>query len=239
METNMNKLAAIVPFYPDSQDRIYNKNRFKKEMQSDICDIFFVDFDIANGVTRSAAFNKGVEVAVANGYKYIGLFDIDVLISKQAVQETIYTLASGKADVVYPFSGIPIETKDVEQKFQPYTLNAGLLDFFFGETVNFDMPYEWDTPEMLGLVVCITAESYKEVGGENPNFIGWGFEDHERYERYKKLDKTIVRLNHTVTHMSHDQAVRNNISWKHNFWELCKIQSMTQHELKAYISTWY
>lgn len=233
------KIAGIVPYFNDSANREHNKQEFLSHMNNEVCDVFLQDFDLANGITRAHAFNNGVKEAEQLGYEYVGLFDIDISLPIEALQETVNSLESKSADVVYPFSGMPIETDlSIASAFKPYVLDKNLLQWLFDEELNFRVPYSFKTPELLGLAVCMRTDTFFEVGGENPNFIGWGFEDHERYIRYNTLGKNITRLPYQITHRSHDQGIRKHSLWKHNYWEMIKVNSMSVNELKEYIKLW-
>lgn len=233
------KIAGIVPYFNDSANREYNKKEFLSHMNNEVCDVFLQDFDLANNITRAHAFNNGVKQAAQLGYEYVGLFDIDISLPIEALRDTVKSLGSNSIDVVYPFSGMPIETDlSIASAFKPYVLDKNLLQWLFDEELNFRVPYSFKTPELLGLAVCMRIDTFFEVGGENPNFIGWGFEDHERYIRYNTLGKSITRLPYQITHRSHDQGIRKHSLWKHNYWEMIKVNSMSVNELKEYIKLW-
>lgn len=233
------KIAGITPYYIDSTQRSDNKLEYTKAMQNSVCDVFLEPFNLEKNITRADAFNLGVEKAITKGYEIIGLFDVDIKLPIDALNDTIKLLKSNSADIVYPYSGMPLETNpNISSKFKPYSIDKNLLAFLFNDNVDFELPYVFETKELLGLAVCMRTETFLEVGKENPNFIGWGFEDHERAARYETLDKQITRLPYQITHMSHDQSIRKHHLWKHNYWEMVKVTSMNKKELQEYIKTW-
>jgi GR25 family glycosyltransferase involved in LPS biosynthesis len=77
---------------------------------------------------------------------------------------------------------------------------------------------------------------------ENQYMISYGPEDYERYERFKKLGFKLARIKGPLYHMDHhigpDSSDKHS-DFKNNEKEYLKVKSMSQEELKQYISTWH
>ena len=76
---------------------------------------------------------------------------------------------------------------------------------------------------------------------ENEYFLSWGYEDNERFARFKKLDYKVGRLPGPLYHMWHERGTDSNFSnpfIKNNERELQKIYGLQKNDLISYISTW-
>ena len=85
---------------------------------------------------------------------------------------------------------------------------------------------EWDAK--YGFCQFFDTEEYKKLGGENENFIAYGYEDDERFYRFNLLS-SVARLTEQVFHLEHG---RTKNSWFNNphcednksLWELLKVK---------------
>ena len=85
---------------------------------------------------------------------------------------------------------------------------------------------EWDAK--YGFCQFFDTEEYKKLGGENENFIAYGYEDDERYFRFNLLS-SVARLTENVFHLEHG---RTKNSWFNNphcednksLWEMLKVK---------------
>ncbi len=89
-----------------------------------------------------------------------------------------------------------------------------------------------------GLIYGVDVEKYLAAGGENPFFLDWGFEDHERYERLRKLNCKIRRLDGPCFHIKHRRRHRESKYKLHNLFEWRKVKEMNIEELSEYIRSW-
>tara|TARA_B100000900_G_scaffold74446_1_gene59408 strand:+ start:74 stop:943 length:870 start_codon:yes stop_codon:yes gene_type:complete len=85
---------------------------------------------------------------------------------------------------------------------------------------------EWDAK--YGFCQFFDTEEYKKLGGENENFIAYGYEDDERYYRFNLLS-SVARITEQVFHLEHG---RTKNSWFNNphcednksLWEMLKVK---------------
>ena len=85
---------------------------------------------------------------------------------------------------------------------------------------------KWDAK--YGFCQFFDTEEYKRLGGENENFIAYGYEDDERHMRFNLLS-SVARLTDNVFHLEHG---RTKNSWFNNphcednkkLWELLKVK---------------
>ena len=83
----------------------------------------------------------------------------------------------------------------------------------------------WDAK--YGFCQFVDTEEYKKLGGENENFIAYGYEDDERFHRFNLLS-SVARLNDNVFHMEHG---RTKNSWFNN--PHCESNKKLWEELKV------
>ena len=84
-------------------------------------------------------------------------------------------------------------------------INSGFnFEYFNGHMRQWDAKY--------GFCQFVDTEEYKKLGGENENFIAYGYEDDERYFRFNLLS-SVARINDYVYHLEHG---RTKNSWFNN-----------------------
>ena len=84
----------------------------------------------------------------------------------------------------------------------------------------------WDAK--YGFCQFVETKEYKRLGGENENFIAYGYEDDERFHRFNLLS-SVARINDNVFHLEHG---RTKNSWFNNphcennkkLWEELKVK---------------
>jgi len=100
-------------------------------------------------------------------------------------------------------------------------INSGFnFEYFNGHMRQWDAKY--------GFCQFLCTETYKKLGGENENFVAYGYEDDERYFRFNLLS-SVARLNEYVFHLEHG---RTKNSWFNNpycednkkLWENLKVK---------------
>ncbi|MDP6671317.1 MAG: galactosyltransferase-related protein [archaeon] len=71
-------------------------------------------------------------------------------------------------------------------------------------------------PARFGLAIFMNTKTYRELGGENENFISWGWEDHDRIMRFRRMKYKVGTLDNTPVkrnsyHLEHERGIN---SWK-------------------------
>ena len=84
---------------------------------------------------------------------------------------------------------------------------------------------KWDAK--YGFCQFFDTEEYKRLGGENENFIAYGYEDDERHMRFNLLS-SVARLTDNVFHLEHG---RTKNSWFNNPY--CEDNKKLWEELKV------
>ena len=99
-------------------------------------------------------------------------------------------------------------------------INSGFnFEYFNGHTRQWDAKY--------GFCQFFDTEEYKKLGGENENFIAYGYEDDERHFRFNLLS-SVGRIHEYVYHLEHG---RTKNSWFNNPY--CEDNKKLWEELKV------
>lgn len=144
---------------------------------------------IENYDERCKAYNKAAKESSAD---YIALADIDAIIPHDQMADAILRLDSG-SEMVYPYSHI---------------INIHRHK---------DDTDDWPKGYYYGCMVLFSRERFLEFGGENENFVGYGWEDFERYYRAINYGLVIDRVEGNCYHMQHPRNMTKNPYFKSNY----------------------
>tara|TARA_B110000908_G_scaffold164526_1_gene212686 strand:- start:3577 stop:4206 length:630 start_codon:yes stop_codon:yes gene_type:complete len=139
---------------------------------------------------RCKAYNKAAKESTS---KYIALADIDAIIPHEQMSASLDKLDSG-ADVVYPYNNIINIHRDGR------------------EPTN-----DWPVGYYYGCMVIFNRKKFLKFGGENEQFIGYGWEDLERYYRAINYGLSIDRVEGNCYHMQHPRNMVSNPYFKSNY----------------------
>jgi hypothetical protein len=167
--------------------------------------------------------------------RYIMNWDSDVMVSPISILRTMTLLRSG-VTLVYPYNGTFIRIE--REKWFDVLMDKLDIDLLYNQEFE-----DKKITSSLGGAVAFNKELYTACGLENENFISFGAEDVERYERVRKLhsDLSIVSSNGPLYHMNHFKGINsttNNPYFSQNKLEYEKVANMTKEELTTYISSW-
>lgn len=162
----------------------------------------------------------------------IANYDCDVLFEINAYITTINLIRSNEYEMVYPYNGmfLNVEVEDINNFSKTYDITPLLSK----QLRHLGAP---DKPS-LGGAIFYNRLKFIEYGMENEHFIGWGFEDDERFYRFKTLGMKIYRTSNSLYHMSHFSSSYNPQYITHNQNEMLRIQNMDKDQLKEEISKW-
>ena len=177
--------------------------------------------------------------------------DIDCIVSKQNIDKTINTLENTNG-LYIGYNGVAIYFNyTVKSKITNVT--ESLYDFLesFIDTTNIRTGYTNEhyhvaNTKAIGGVLLGKRQTFIDIGGFNPNFKGWGYEDNEIIIRAKKLGITpffISTPKPYLLHLPHISEENKNkedthASYKLNEQEFLNINALPKSELEEYIKTW-
>lgn len=135
---------------------------------------------------------------------YVAIWDIDVITLPKQIIQSVKQLESG-IDFSYPYEKDFCDTSYAIRKlYYEYQNEQLLLKFkpFMNTLYN---------PNPVGGAFFARRDSYIECGMENEAFYGWGIEDGERNMRWKSRNKSIMRVNGPLFHLSHPRGINSLI----------------------------
>ena len=150
---------------------------------------------------------------------YVSVWDVDVIAPASQIIESVELLRSDKADFVYPYESKLLDTSPILRNLYIKTKRLSLF------CKNIYKMREMHPPKSVGGAFICKLDCFIKVGLENEKFYGWGVEDGERYNRWKKNGYIIKRANGVMFHLSHPRGVNSvmhNQDQKHiklRMWE--------------------
>lgn len=136
--------------------------------------------------------------------KYLSIWDADIIAQVNQIVRSVEVLRNKMADFVYPFKNEMLDTTKI------------LRDIFI-ETRNIDSlirhkkkMIQMHPPISVGGAFFCERIAYHKVGLENELFYGWGFEDAERYHRWKNSGFKMLRVDGVLFHLTHPRG-KNSI----------------------------
>jgi hypothetical protein len=157
-------------------------------------------------------------------------WDADNICDPVNIIESVNAIRNG-ADISYPFNGDVIR---VPRHMFADALSLDVKDIKVGicERKGFNS---------VGHAVVMNKQSFINAGMENENFITWGPEDGERYNRYKILGLNIHRASWPMFHLDHyigTNSSSNHEWFRQNNAEYEKVVKMSKEQLKEYVRGW-
>jgi hypothetical protein len=259
---NLNDVTFIIPLYIDSPVRLQNlqynlrhltalfETRIfigeQKSSESPPIDLSFSDFA---GQIEYFAFeaqsseNPFYHTKIVNQLlarvktPFVCNLDCDFVSSVRQYLMSVQLLRWQTAEFVIPYNDravhIPQESKEtVLEKLQTRPL--------YEEEVKNFAEFIWRGYSVGGALFAQT-EIYRQSGGENENFMGWGWEDHERVIRFEKLGHRVRRVPGDFYHLSHPRGLTSSAKHSHyeaNCRELERITVLSSDSLHSEITQW-
>jgi len=162
-------------------------------------------------------------------------YDVDVLLPPDSYLNSTGVIRRNEAKMVYPFDGNFWNVPDsyVER------INETLDVMFIDEKTCQNLAPNFKS---VGGAIFWDKKTFIDFGMENENFISWGHEDQERFERAKILQVPLTRISGPLYHLRHQPSLNSSNSghsyYKSNESEWNKVRSMTKDNLLQYVNTW-
>ncbi|WP_114748970.1 galactosyltransferase-related protein [Pleomorphovibrio marinus] len=164
---------------------------------------------------------------------FLSLWDTDVFVPVEQIEETMSLLRKGKTDFVTPFQDKFLDTSEI---LRDLYIQSGDIRILMKHQGKMKVLYK---PNPVGGVFFAHRQSYINTGMENEKFYGWGLEDGDRANRWRILGYRHQHIKGPLFHLSHGRGVNstfqslNQSDLKHA--ELYKTLSMSISELKEQI----
>jgi len=140
------------------------------------------------------------------GTPLLTVWDVDVLVDKNQIIETIEKLRHGEADIVYPYDGKFYDTSEIIRSLY---MKKPQMKILHQNRIRMNQIYG---ENHKGGAFFANTEKYRLSGMENENFYGWGEEDFERYNRWMIFGLNIYRVPGCMYHLSHPRDINGSFS---------------------------
>ena len=224
--TDLSNTSIIIHYRKDSDDREFNLNTITKFLSENVNfkQLIIVNDDksIDSGMFKFKNLDKICPVFIQNEDHFkkalafntarkmyatgdvLCFYDVDVLIEPQYLKIAQDKILRGDADHVYPFNGYfyNIKKSCFDQILDP-------LDF--RKIDNLESEYvEFASDRSPGGCCLISTEAFDKIGGYDTNFIGWGFEDTDFFERSEEINRVeyLEEYDSICWHLEHSSAIR-------------------------------
>jgi len=247
----LKELTIIIPVYIDSNDRLNNaitvlgyiNNHFEtnliihelvdSESKLDFLHTFknlnikhITESRNDNNYHRTKQLNEMLNIVKTS---VVCNYDIDIILPIDSYIKSVTEIENGNFDVIYPFGNGGYQ-KRVYQSFDRHIFNIKYDISLINN--NYDI---WNAA--VGHCVFLKTQLYKICGGENENFVAYGPEDVERFERFQKFNFRIGRVNEYVYHFEHyrkEFSSHLNPDFNNNEKLLNEIRLLNNHEFVKY-----
>lgn len=175
----------------------YQNGILRQVLNEGVDYVFVTDYD--NIFHRTKYINQMVALAKS---KFVAIWDSDIIIPIPQLIEALAKLRDG-IDAVYPYSGCFYDTSRLlregfweNRDIQFLQKNIAKMKLIYGEN-------------MKGGAFMINRSVYWKIGGEDERFYGWGPEDWERHERWKRLGLSIHLCKGVLFHLTHQRGINS------------------------------
>ncbi len=178
--------------------------------------------------------------------QYVMMLDCDVICPKEALKRAMEKLREG-ASFVSPYNGVMTEISKNKLRKNAFSSILDNLKFFprdFDRNLELyqfeDMYPLYGNSDFSSAGGCVLyrKEAYYMIGGWNPNFVSYGYEDMEFIYRIKKLGYSLMDVEeYNIYHMQHqrleDSLMNNYSETNREEWE--RITSLNEKDLRRYV----
>lgn len=163
-------------------------------------------------------------------------YDCDILLTPNQILETINRIRFLNDEMGFPYDG---NFYDIEPSYINNIKEKLDISFVNPNEMCRNLRPNGDS---VGGAIFWKKNKFIEIGMENENFVSWGFEDTERFERAQKLGVKISRTAGGLIHLHHNSSL-NSANASHPFYnknetEYRKVSQMSSENLLSYIKTW-
>jgi hypothetical protein len=167
-------------------------------------------------------------------------YDADALIHPKAIFDAFELLKNQpQLALVLPYNGISYSIANELRKKMLQTADFSSLPFVkMGEAIAFQDMY-LKCEHSNGLIHHFRTDVFKELGGYNEEFIGWGYEDTEMINRFHTLGypKTLLE-NYNAFHLEHPRKGGDEVQIFRNYCRKQAYSAMSPEELLNSIKAW-
>jgi predicted glycosyltransferase involved in capsule biosynthesis len=168
--------------------------------------------------------------------------DTDVFIHPRAIFDAFEKLKTNPhVSLVLPYNGVSFTLKTPCREELMSSFRFDSLPFVKPEeSMEFASPsIHLKSNDSMGLIHHFRTSVFKELGGYNEEFIGWGYEDGEILTRFGLLGHPRTLLeNYNAFHLDHPRFAGCQFHLLKNMYLLDSVARMSKDQLIEYIKCW-
>lgn len=192
-------------FFRDFEFILINDDSVEDLSAKTLCSEYNVNFvfmENCENFKKTKAYNIGTQEAK---YDILGYVDVDVMIHPKHMLRAVRALEFSQADHIYPYNGTFVNIK------KPYFdkfLNGFQFDNALGKLETRTLFWESDELYLChtrsrGGMFLMTRKCYNNIGKFSEEFVGWGYEDDDIYNRSMNSGNRLAFLTHDDCIMWH------------------------------------
>jgi len=192
-----------------------------------------------NEFSPSEISNRGASMVKS---PFFCKYDADALIHPKAIFDAFELLKNQLAQsLVLPYNGISFTIENELRQKVLHATNFHSLPFVSmeqAEIVSFQDMY-LKCKYSAGLIHHFRTSVFKEMGGYDEEFIGWGYEDTEIINRFTILGHPRVLLeNYNAFHLEHPRVAGDEAQIFRNYCRKQTLSAMSPEELRNSLKSW-
>ncbi len=167
--------------------------------------------------------------------------DVDAVICPKAIFDAFETLKSTEISMMIPYNGVSFTIQNPKRQEFMKAFDFDALPF-----VEKKEACRWSGVGMYvkngdskGLIHHFKTSVFKQFGGYNEEFVGWGYEDDEIVHRFERLEKPAQYLEgYNAYHLDHPRVPGDPVQAFKNQYRSLAIKKMDPCDILDYIKTW-
>ena len=165
----------------------------------------------------------------------VGIWDIDMVIRKEQLEESISEIQSGNVVMSIPYDGRLYYLSSVDSIRYRMDQSIDYLEYCKDKADYFSI-------RSVRGCYLVNRDAYLKSGGENIHLYGWGLDDMERVKRMEVLGYPVFYAEGSSFHLYHQR--KNMMGFYDSSWEtknrneLLKVCSLSRNDLCLYVESW-
>ena len=168
-------------------------------------------------------------------------YDADALIHPKAIFDAFERLKrEAGTSFILPYNGISLDIQNPLRSEIMQSFDLGSLPFLGKEDLDgFEQAnMRIKNDNSTGLIHVFRTAVFRELGGYNEEFVGWGYEDEEVVARFDKLGHPRKILeNYNAFHLDHPRKMGDSVQVFKNYYRYLVVKNMPADDILDYIKT--
>lgn len=137
---------------------------------------------------------------------FVAIWDADIVAESTAIGQCLDELRKGNADMALPYNGVCLDTSEILRTLYLRKQDENVLARHAGKMERLSERV------MTGGAVMTDRRKFRNIGGENEAYYGWGDDDYDRYIRFMNHGMKIFRSRNVLFHLSHPRGMNSGFN---------------------------